>query len=142
MHQMDSVQRSALLFVFLAALVVSAGCGSSATPTEPTDAPVMQITIEVAPNVLNIQSEGQVVTVHTNLAYSYVVASSVLLNGVKIDSWKADDRGNFVAKFAMSAIKNLPLNIGQLNTLRLDGTTTDGKAFWGSKAITVVSNAG
>jgi hypothetical protein len=142
MNTMDSAQRSALLSVFLAALIASAGCDSASTPTEPTDAPVIQITIEVAPNVLNIQSEGQVVTVHTDLAYGYVVASSVLLNGVKIDSWKADDRGNFVAKFVMSAIKNLPLSLGQLNTLRIDGTATDGKSFWGSKGIMVVSNAG
>jgi hypothetical protein len=134
-------RRSAAIAAAICAGLVSAGCDSS-SPAEPTKPAVVEITIEVAPNVLNIQSEGQVVTVHTELAYSSVVASSVMLNGVKIDSWKADDRGNFVAKFLMSAIKNLPLNIGQLNTLRIDGTTTDGKAFWGSKAITVVSNAG
>jgi len=135
-------RRSAMIAAALGACLAAAGCDSASTPTQPTDAPAIQITIEVAPNVLNIQSEGQVVTVHTELAYSSVVASSVMLNGVKIDSWKADDRGNFVAKFLMSAIKSLPLALGQLNTLRIDGTTTDGKEFWGSKAVMVVSNAG
>lgn len=137
---MTSSWRVGMLSLFASAIAVSVGCDSS--PTEPSEPTVVQITIEVAPNVLNIQSEGQVVTVHTELAYSSVVALSVMLNGVKIDSWKADDRGNFVAKFLMSAIKSLPLTLGQLNTLRIDGTTTDGKEFWGSKAVMVVSNAG
>jgi hypothetical protein len=131
----------------LAAFTVPAGCGSPASPTTDgssavvsSSATALEITIEVAPNVLNIQSESQVVTVHTSLSYGSVAASSVSINGVTISSSKADNQGQFVAKFEMDAIKSLPLKIGELNTLRIEGKTTSGSSFWGSKAILVVNN--
>lgn len=98
------------------------------------------IEIQVSPNVLNLQNNGQVVTVHTEIAYSLVVAETVSMNGVEIDSWKADDQGHFVAKFLMSAIVNLPLNIGQYNDLTLQGVKTDGTTFIGTDQIMVVNN--
>ena len=63
------------------------------------------IMIDVSPNVINIQSQSTVVTVHTDIAFSLVVGASVYLNGVAIDWWKSDDRGNFVAKFDSDEIK-------------------------------------
>jgi len=96
------------------------------------------IDIQVAPNVLNLQNNGQVVTVHTDVAYWSVEATSVSLNGIEIDHWKADDQGNFVAKFLIEEIKNLPLNIGELNTLTLEGTYTSGEAFTGSYDVKVI----
>lgn len=98
------------------------------------------IDIQVSPNVLNLQNQGQVVTIHTDISYSLVVGSSVTLNGVEIDHWKADNQGNFVAKFLMSAIKNLPLNIGDYNTLTIIGVKTNGETFTGSEDILVVNN--
>ena len=97
------------------------------------------IQIDVAPNVLNIQSEGEIVTVHTDIAYSAVVGASVFLNGVAIEYWKADARGNFVAKFVMDEIKTLDgLIIGDYNTLVLIGYTTDGDSFIGKQKIKVI----
>lgn len=136
--------------VLLAAAALCAGCGSSTAPATPSSAAlpasspaeaVVAITIEVAPNVLNLQSQGEVVTIHTSLAYSAVAGSGVTLNGVPIAWWKADNRGQFVAKFEMSAIKNLPVRIGEYNTLRIEGTKTDGTKFRGEQAILVVDNA-
>ena len=101
---------------------------------------IIDIDIDVAPNVLNIQSEGQVVTVHTDINYSVVDGYSVLLNGVAINSWKADNRGNFVAKFLMEEIKTLDgLLIDDYNTLTLLGLTTDGEDFLGEQEIKVIS---
>lgn len=148
---MTSRRHLALLPLLLAACTLAATCGGAAsTPASPTDAgtsattsaaePVVEITIDVAPNVLNIQSAGQVVTVHTSLAYGSVTASSVAMNGVTISSWKADNQGDFVAKFLMEAVKDLPLKIGDYNTLRIEGQTTKGSSFWGSQAILVVNN--
>ena len=97
-----------------------------------------EIEIDVAPNVLNIQSSGTVVTVHTDIAYWTVVGSTVLLNDVEIQSWKADNRGNFVAKFFMDAIKDLPLEIGEYNILKLKGFDTGGQLFEGEQAIKVI----
>jgi hypothetical protein len=97
-----------------------------------------EIEIDIAPNVLNIQSAGTVVTVHTDIAYWTVVGSTVLLNDVEIQSWKADNRGNFVAKFFMDAIKDLPLEIGDYNTLKLKGFDTGGQLFEGEQEIKVI----
>ena len=98
-----------------------------------------EIMIDVSPNVLNLQSSGTVVTVHTNVDYNTVIASSVFLNGVPISFYKSDDRGYFVAKFVMDEVKNLPLIIGELNTLLLLGATDDGLSFTGTQDIKVIS---
>ena len=99
----------------------------------------IQIQIDVAPNVLNIQSQGEIVTVHTDIAYSAVVGATVFLNGVPIQWWKADARGNFVAKFVMDEIKTLDgLKIDGYNTLLLIGYTTDGDPFIGEQEIKVI----
>ncbi len=66
-----------------------------------------EIDIDVAPATLNIQSQGQVVTVHTSIAYSSVNHDNVYLNDRLISSWKADNQGNFVAKFLMTEVKAL-----------------------------------
>ena len=98
------------------------------------------ISINVAPSVLNIQSESLVVTVQTDIAYGAVVGSSVFLNGVSIDYWKADDRGNFVAKFLSDEIKTLDgLVIGDYNELVLTGFDTDGVSFIGIQEIKVIN---
>ncbi len=105
-----------------------------------TPAP-LEITIDVAPNVLNIQSEGTVVTVHTNIAYSAVNGASVLLNELPIAWWKSDSRGQFVAKFNMNEVKGLVdagvLELGEI-TLTLTGNSTLGD-FSGDQTISVIS---
>ena len=100
------------------------------------------ITIQVSPNILNLQNNGVVVTIHTDIPYSNVYASSVSLNGIEIQSWKADNRGFFVAKFNLDEVKALAdLLIGEYNTLTLSGESING-AFNGSDAILVISKTG
>jgi len=100
----------------------------------------LETTIDIAPNVLNIYSNGTVVTVHTGISYSLVDVYTVYLNGVAIQSWKADDRGNFVAKFSMDEVKNLDgLVIGDYNTLQLVGLLNDGEPFVGEQDIKVIA---
>lgn len=101
------------------------------------------IEIDVSPNVLNIQSNSTVVTVHTDIAYSLVAGATVFLNGVAIDWWKSDDRGNFVAKFDSDEIKTLDgLIEGDYNTLTLTGFTNSdpAEAFVGTQDIMVINN--
>ena len=99
------------------------------------------IEIDVSPNVLNIQSQSTIVTVHTDIAYNLVVGATVFLNDVEIDWWKSDDRGNFVAKFLSDEIKTLDgLSIGGYNTLVLTGYTTGEEAFIGTQDIMVIDN--
>jgi hypothetical protein len=114
-------------------------CAALLVLSSPATCSAEEITIDVAPNTLNLQSEGKVVTVHTDIAYWAVDVSSVYINGVAIASWKADNRGNFVAKFSMDEVKNLDgLIIDGYNTLQLVGLTTDGEPFWGEQDILVI----
>jgi hypothetical protein len=107
----------------------------------PAKCHAFDIAIDVSPNVLNIQSQSTIVTVHTDIAYSLVVGASVFLNDVAIDWWKSDDRGNFVAKFDSDEIKTLDgLIIGDYNKLTLTGYTTGGEAFIGTQDIMVIDN--
>jgi hypothetical protein len=96
----------------------------------------------VAPSVLNLQNNGQVVTIHTDLPYSTVIGATVTLNDLPISWWKVDNRGYFVAKFDMEAVKNLSgLRIGEYNTLTLAGVTTMGE-FTGSAEVLVIDRSG
>jgi hypothetical protein len=63
--------------------------------------------IDVAQRILTLTNQVEVVTGHTDIAYSNVDVSKALLNGVETDHWKADNCGNFVAKFFIEEIKEL-----------------------------------
>lgn len=95
-------------------------------------------TIQVAPNVLNINCPGAItrVTVHTNLPFNAVNGASVTLNGVSIVSYFADDCGNFVGKFDIEAIKATVTE--GINTMVLTGSLKDGTVFAGQDDIKVV----
>ena len=68
-----------------------------------------------------------------------MVGSSVFLNGVEINHWKSDARGNFVAKFLSDEIKTLDgLIIGDYNTLVLIGYDIDDDPFIGKQDIMVI----
>lgn len=98
------------------------------------------IEIQVSPNVLNLQNNGVVVTIHTDIPYAAVNGSSVSLNGLEIESWKSDNQGFFVAKFNMDEVKDLDnLEIGEYNTLTLSGETGN-DTFTGTDEILVINN--
>jgi len=126
---MKKVKNSIGLLILFLTLFVQTGFGQTS----------IEVAIDVAPAVLNLNNQGEVVTVHTDIAYSLVTGSSVFLNGVEINSWKADDRGNFVAKFLMEEIKGLPLNIGAMNNLVLTGETFAEIEFQGEQEIKVIN---
>ncbi len=100
-----------------------------------------EITIEIAPSTLNLQSNGKVVTVHTDIPYSDVDVFTVYLGGVAINSWKADDRGNFVAKFLIDDIKGIDgLVINEYNTLQFVAQTTYDEPVWGEADVMVIDS--
>lgn len=100
-----------------------------------------EIGITVSPNVINIASQSTVVTIHTDIAYSAVDGASVTLNGIEIDWWKSDNRGNFVAKFSSAEVKDI-VEAGTTATLTLEGETKDGDEFYGSDDVKVVDVKG
>jgi len=95
----------------------------------------LEITIKVTPRVLVLDSEGTLVTVHTDIAYYAVDTASLTLNGIPIAWTKADARGNLVAKFNQDDVKDIvaPPSVA----LELSGTTTDGTSFSGTDMIVI-----
>ena len=95
--------------------------------------------IRIAPNTLNLESDGTVVTVHTDILYWELDAYSVYLGGFVIDSWKADNRGYFVAKFLMDDIKSIDgLVLNATNTFQLVAVTVSGEPVCGEAEVMVI----
>jgi hypothetical protein len=97
--------------------------------------PSADIDIKVSPHVIVLESEGEWITVHTNIAFGSVDTSSVSLNGVPAALTKADLRGNLVAKFTQTDIKAIVAPPETL--LELRGLTTGGEEFSGSETVEV-----
>ena len=126
-----SVGRYTLWALGLAIVMLAAPAISSAE----------EITIEIAPSTLNLQSNGKVVTVHTDIAYSDIDVFTVYLGGVAINSWKADDRGYFVAKFLIDDIKGIDgLLINEYNTFQFLAQTTYDVPVWGEADVMVIDS--
>jgi hypothetical protein len=75
------------------------------------------------------------VTVHAEIAYSAVVSAGVTLDGIPVTYTKSDNRGEFVAKFDLDAVK-ARFSPGTV-TLTLYGVTTAGVPFSGSDSVKV-----
>ena len=115
------------LIGLVALLIAASGVMSTAA-----HACEVTISIDVSPNILNIQSKSTVLTVHTNINYHLVSAPTVSIylgsddpNPVAISWWKEDDRGNFVAKFSMSEIK-AQRTVGVSKGIRVSGHVLPG----------------
>ena len=78
-----------------------------------------------------------------SIKYFDVDHNNVYLNDIQINSWKADNRGYFVAKFLMSEVKALAdsgdLTVPGDNLLTLVGSTKEGTEFIGEQTITVIN---
>jgi hypothetical protein len=124
-----TIGRTILTALGLAVLIFAAPASGSACDNE----------IRIAPNTLNLRSSGTVVTVHTDVPYSAVDVYTVYLSGVAIDAWKADDRGNFVAKFLMNDIKTIDgLILNDYNTFQLVAVTLDGDPICGEAEVMII----
>jgi hypothetical protein len=99
------------------------------------------IEIQISPSTLNLEYQGTVVTVHTNIPFSAVEGATVYLNSVQIAWWKADNQGNFVAKFKAEEVKGI-VEPGDTAILRLTGETTSGDYFSGIDEIRVIEVTG
>ena len=95
----------------------------------------IEITTKVSPNTIVLASQGTLVTIHTNIAYSSVDTASLTLNGIPVAWTKADDRGQLVAKFNQSDVKNIVAPPSA--ELELSGYTKTGESFSGSDTIVV-----
>jgi len=106
----------------------------------PTTGSACDNEIRIAPQTLNLRSNGTVVTVHTDILYSEMDAYSVFLGGVAIKSWKADNRGYFVARFLMDDIKAIDgLVLNDYNTFQLVAVTVGGEPVCGEADVMVIA---
>ena len=116
------------------------------TLAAPTICSAEEITIEIAPATLNLQSHGKVVTVHTDIPFTEIEQDTATLaletatdEDVLIDFWKADDRGYFVAKFLIDDIKDLDLLSNKYNRLKfLAWNKTSEEPVWGFAEVMVI----
>ena len=109
------------------------------------------VTIDVAPNVINLGSSSTWLTVHTDIGFTVVNTTSVVLKvgsgTVSNDLCFADERGNLVAKFDMNAVKALFETVESIDvdfTFELSGATDADPAeiFSGEQDIRVFDNSG
>ena len=97
------------------------------------------INIQCSPSVVYLDSiaSGDWMTVHTDLPFAEVDRATVELNGMPASVLKADSRGNLVAKFDLTELKETLATPSA--TLTLTGVTVDGVEFVGSDEVRVVA---
>lgn len=135
----SAVSRGVAALLAVAAIAV----GSPAQAADP-----ISIEIVIAPNVISLHGAGVLLTVHADIPYNAVDAATVELrddhgNSVGMDWCKADDRGDFVAKFVMDeVVDELELVPAVINNLTLRGWTADQIEFAGTDGVKVIERAG
>ena len=99
------------------------------------------IDITVSPNVLNLEANGGVFTIHADVKYHADSDVKVYLNNsldsVSVLSTFADSRGDLVVKCDIHDVKEVVAE-GSAN-VKLSVYTKDGVSYWGTDTIDVVS---
>jgi len=98
-----------------------------------------EIDIMVSPNTINLNWDGEWVTVHADIPLAGVVTTTLFLNDVPVAWTKADAQLDLVAKFAVDDVKGIVSPPSA--TLRLVGEvmTSNGPVeFYGTDTIKVV----
>ena len=109
---------------------------------------LMEIHIDVAPKTLNLESNGNGVTVHTNITYNSVDCSTVTLgvegSDINIRSCYPDLCGDLVVKVdredVVDAIEDRDASLTKA-TFTLSGNTTATISFTGTDTIDVIDVA-
>ena len=109
---------------------------------------LMEIHIDVAPKTLNLESNGNGVTVHTNITYNSVDCSTVTLgvegSDINIRSCYPDLCGDLVVKVDREDVVDAieyPNFSPTKATFTLNGNTTDTISFTGTDTIDIIDVA-
>ena len=121
--------------VLLTGLLAAVALGSG--PAARAGADAFTVDIVIAPSNVVLGSPGTWVTVHAEIPYSAVDGAEVTLDGVPVVYTKSDNRGEFVAKFALDDVQAI-LSPGTV-TLTLGGWTKEGVPFSGTDEIRVTT---
>ena len=92
--------------------------------------------IMISPRTLVLSSPSDVITVHSNIPYGVVIATSVAVNGVDVPFTKSDSCGDLVAKIGVDDLAEF-LQPNQVITLTLSGMLIDETTFAVDETISV-----
>lgn len=108
----------------------------------PVKAQGFEVSIEVAPNIINIENKMATFVIHTNMPYELVDPYSVTLNGDSnyIYGWKMDSLGLFDAIILLDDVRDT-LVAGEENIFLLKGLTQEFDPFWGTDVVFVIDKA-
>ena len=96
------------------------------------------IDMVVSPNVLNIESNGGSVSIHTNIGYVSAADATLEVNGTLIDTIYTftDSRGNLVVKCSSNTIKNIV--VGEDEAVFVLTCSYNGGIYSGTDTIAVI----
>jgi hypothetical protein len=96
------------------------------------------IEVVVSPNVLNLNSNGGSVSLHTDIGYALVIDAELYVEGQRVEqiSTFADSRGDLVVKCNLDTVKSM-VAVGEA-TFVLEVDTQNGP-YSGTDTITVIS---
>ena len=92
--------------------------------------------IMISPSTLVLSSLSDTITIHSNIPYGAVIATSVAVNGVDVPFTKADACGDLVAKIGVDDLAQF-LQPDRIITLTLSGLLISGTDFAVDETITV-----
>lgn len=102
----------------------------------------LDASIDVAPNIINVEGSMESFVIHTNIPYGIVNPESVTVNGIPLYAWKRDSLGLFDAIVLLSDIE-ATLEVGLENAITLEGWTSDivSEFFSASEDVLVIGKA-
>lgn len=100
------------------------------------------IEVVVSPNVLNLESYGGSVSLHTDIGYDVDLDLDFTVEGEPVVSFwtKSDNRGQLVVKCSVEAVEDMA-GVSEA-TFVLTVITPDGTEYEGSDMIRVISQSG
>ena len=128
MKRLSKLCVGTLLLVTLVAVILTSGVFAQEGTIE----------VVVSPNVLNLNSNGGSVSLHTDIRYALVSNAELEVEGQPVEpiSTFADDRGDLVVKCNLDKVKDM-VAVGEA-TFVLEVTTQDG-LYSGTDTIRVIA---
>jgi len=116
-------------------LVIGAAAGLT-WANKACETPDGTFSIMISPNTLVLSSLCDIITIHSNIPYNEVIATSVAVNGVDVPFTKADSCGDLVAKIGVDDLSEF-LQPDTVVTLTLSGLLDDNTPFAVEGTLTV-----
>ncbi|MFH1501635.1 MAG: hypothetical protein ABIG03_01180 [Candidatus Eisenbacteria bacterium] len=136
-----TLTRTLLVLALAATVVTNVGCseaGAGPAAVVGADAgrgETLEITIQISPSTLVLDSAGTWVTIHADIPYSRVDTATLMFDGLAPASTKADACGDLVVKLHRDDV--VAAVAPPEAVLTLSGSTVDAVPFHGTDTIAV-----